>query len=110
MQMWLYRRRLLKHGIEEDKLSKLADELGGDDRLHNLGFKLGFKRTQIMQYLKTNRRDGVVGSEGTRNMLFAWKEKTSKKKQVPDLRKALVESEFVQTAEEYFPLEDTIIN
>ena len=87
-------------GISEDKLNQLAGDLGNHDNLGTLGLKLGFKKVKVSQFLATNHVGGAVGCTGTTNMLFAWKNKTPKAQQIPNLRQALIDAELAEVAED----------
>lgn len=87
--------------LTDETLSELAEALAVDKTLPTLGRNLGFRNTKVDMYLGINKRNDSF--EGTTAMLFDWKRKTTKAKQIPDLVKALSDSGLVEFAEEFFP-------
>lgn len=83
------------------KLNDIGEALGVNENLMTLGLHLGFPRSKMEMFLATNRADGNVSPKGTKNMLFAWRNKTPSAKQVKELRDALVKADLKLVAEEH---------
>ena len=65
-------------GISHSVLLEIAKEIGDDvDKLSFLGYSLGFNRAQVRDFKKTNRIDGQITSNGTRQMLEDWIEQST---------------------------------
>ena len=83
--------------MEDDDLSDraildIADGIGTSDKVKRLGVALGFDHAAIQRYVATNRMHGKETTEGTRDMLYAWKERTSPAKHRELMQRALQES------------------
>ncbi|XP_063959246.1 uncharacterized protein LOC129266543 isoform X2 [Lytechinus pictus] len=87
--------------LTEEKLNELAQAVANNENLLTLGLNLGFKESKVKVYISTNKRNDSF--EGTSSMLFAWKKKTRKAKQIPDLIKALEDAELTELVDEFFP-------
>nr|XP_054760457.1 uncharacterized protein LOC129266643 [Lytechinus pictus] len=87
--------------LTDEKLNEIAEAVAVDKNLLILGLKLGFKEPKVKMYISTNKRND--SSEGTSSMLFDWKRKTPRAKQIPDLIKALNESGFAELVDDFFP-------
>ena len=92
--------------LTDERLSELAEALAVDKNLPTLGLKFGFRQTKVDMYMSINKRNDSF--EGTTNMLFDWKRKTTRAKHIPDLVEALIASHLLSFAEEFFPEEGTI--
>ncbi|XP_003726958.1 uncharacterized protein LOC100893424 [Strongylocentrotus purpuratus] len=93
--------------LTEEKLSELAEALAVDKNLPKLGLKLGFKKNKVDMYLGINNRNDSF--DGTSNMLFDWKKKTPRINRIPDLKKALIASDLIDFAEDFFPEEGSSV-
>nr|XP_054760371.1 uncharacterized protein LOC129266543 [Lytechinus pictus] len=87
--------------LTEEKLNELVQAVANNANLLTLGLNLGFKESNVKMYISTNKRNESF--EGTSSMLFAWKNKTRKAKQIPDLIKALEDAELAELVDEFFP-------
>ncbi|XP_041470427.1 uncharacterized protein LOC121419985 isoform X2 [Lytechinus variegatus] len=90
--------------LTEEKLNQLAEAVANNENLLTLGLNLGFKESKVKIYISTNKRNDSF--EGTSSMLFAWKKKTRRAKQIPDLIKALVDAELAELVDDFFPSEE----
>ena len=83
--------------MEEDDLSDraildIADGIGTSDKVKRLGVALGFDHPAIRRFIDTNTMHGRITTVGTRDMLHAWKERTSPAKHRELMQRALHES------------------
>ncbi|XP_041470431.1 uncharacterized protein LOC121419987 [Lytechinus variegatus] len=90
--------------LTEEKLNQLAEAVANNENLLTLGLNLGFKESKVKIYISTNKRNDSF--EGTSSMLFAWKKKTRRAKQIPDLIKALVDAELAELVDDFFPSDE----
>ena len=82
-------------------VADIADDIETEEKVERLGRELGFKQAAINRYLATNKMRGKMTAEGTRDMLFAWRESTSVGRHVVTMRRALVRSGLVLLADKY---------
>eukprot|EP00057_Strongylocentrotus_purpuratus_P010140 XP_011664614.1 PREDICTED: uncharacterized protein LOC105438475 [Strongylocentrotus purpuratus] len=87
--------------LTDMKLNEIGEALGDNENLMTLGLHLGFPQSKVKMFLATNRADGNVSPKGTKNMLFAWRNKTSSANQVKNLREALVKADLKLVADEH---------
>ena len=76
-------------GISDKILLKICQKLGDSSKLFDLAVELGVEYPQIRDYRKTNHMHGEVTTDGTRFMLFSWRESVSKHEQHEKLHAAL---------------------
>ena len=87
-------------GVPDVEFFKIAKGIGGtSDKVMLLGFLLGFNHAQVRDFLAANRTDSIVSFQGTLNMLYSWKESTSKERQRTRLKEALLEAQLAEIAE-----------
>ncbi|XP_041467399.1 NACHT, LRR and PYD domains-containing protein 6-like [Lytechinus variegatus] len=85
-------------GINDDLLSKLAEEIETGEQMEALGRSLGFKPAAINRYTETNSLEGRVTCKGTREMLFDWRQTVEPSRQHHRLKQALLDAHLVMLA------------
>ena len=79
----------------------MAEDIETEELVEKLARALGFSQAAINRYMATNRLEGRVTAKGTRDMLFAWRQKTSPADHMVTLRRALVQSGLILLADKY---------
>ncbi|XP_041471375.1 uncharacterized protein LOC121420808 [Lytechinus variegatus] len=87
--------------LTDIKLDEIGEAIGDNPNLLRLGLLLGFQESKIHMFRATNHSDGQVTAKGTKDMLFAWRNKTRGADQVRNLREALEKAQLVLIAEEH---------
>ena len=91
----------LEFGLPDRVIADIADDIETEEQVEKLGRALGFSWAAINRYLETNRLEGRVTSKGTRDMMFAWRQKTPPKDHKIVLTKALRDSGLLLLAYKY---------
>ncbi|XP_063957253.1 uncharacterized protein LOC129263146 [Lytechinus pictus] len=89
-------------GITDDLLCKLAENIETDEQMAALARTLGFEQAAINRYTATNNKGYRVTFNGTRDMLFDWRQAVEPSNQHPRLKQALIDAKLVMLAETYF--------
>ena len=76
-------------GINDMTLLNIARSIVDQQAVMNLGHRLGFHQTDIQEYICMSTMYGQAASNGTYNMLWAWRNWTRVEDQVNVLRSAL---------------------
>ena len=90
-------------GVSDITLIDIADAISNDMKIRRLGFHLQAPQAYIDRCFASNRMSGSVTSEGTRQMLSEWRERTERQYQQTVLRKALIDSYLQDVADRYLP-------
>ena len=89
--------------LSDELVADIADDIETEEQVETLGRVLGFSQADINRFLATNRIGGRVTSKGTRDMFFAWRQRTPPTKHQEILEAALQRSGLVLLAHRYFP-------
>lgn len=90
--------------ITDWKLNDIAIAVGTDSNtVMILGINLGLPKVDVDAHVASNYQSGNVTPNGTRNMLFDWRNNTRLNDQIDKLRKALKRSKLLAIAEKHLP-------
>ena len=88
-------------GFSDRLITDLADDIETEEEAEALGQALGFSHAAINRYLATNILNGRMTTKGTRDMLFAWRQRTFPENHHDAMKKALLESKLVLLAHKH---------
>ncbi|XP_041464597.1 uncharacterized protein LOC121415460 [Lytechinus variegatus] len=89
--------------LSDDEVFNVAEDIESDAQIEALGAALMFSRADINRYLATNQVLGRKTSQGSRTMLFDWRQTMRLRDQRPSFKGALVRAGLVMIADQYFP-------
>nr|XP_054754950.1 uncharacterized protein LOC129260959 [Lytechinus pictus] len=89
--------------LSDDEVFNVAEDIESDAQIEALGAALMFSRADINRYLATNQVLGRKTSQGSRTMLFDWRQAMRLRDQRPSFKGALVRAGLVMIADQYFP-------
>ncbi|XP_011668800.1 uncharacterized protein LOC100890391 [Strongylocentrotus purpuratus] len=88
-------------GVSDELIFEMAETIGDNQKLPKLASKLGFKDAGAEKFVKMNRMNGIVSSEGTRKMFCEWREDTPVTEQLTTLEAALVDADLAGIADKF---------
>ena len=91
----------MDRGLRDETIAAIASDIETDEHVDYLGIVLGFSRAEINRYITTNLLTGRKTFEGTKNMLFNWRLRTSPTEHRAKLKQALADSGLTLLAERY---------